>query len=81
MYAQYLAARGTVGDADRDFAVESSGPPQCRVHQFRHVGGADDHHLAAIHQTIHQRQELCHHPLFHIADDLGALGCQRVEFV
>ena len=49
--------------------------------KLRHVGGPDHHHLAPLHQAVHQRQELRHHPLLHVADHLGALGREGVDLV
>ncbi len=70
-----------IRDADGDLPVEAPRPPQSHIHQVGHVGGPDDHHLPALHQAVHQRQELRHHPFLHVPDHHGPLGRQGVNLV
>ena len=72
-----VGARGV----DGDLAVEPARAAQGRVDQVRHVGGADDGDLPARDQAVHQRQELGHHPLLDVADDVGPLRGDRVDLV
>ena len=67
--------------ADRDFTVEAPGAPQGEVDEFRHVGRADDDDFPAAHEAVHQRQELRHDALFHVAHDGGPFRGERVHFV
>ena len=78
---QDLQPRLRVGHADFDFAIESPGTPQRRIENFGNIGGADDDHLAARHETIHQAEQLRHHALFDFAGNFGALGSHRVDLV
>ena len=57
---------------NRDLPVKPAGPPQGRVQRVGKVGGADDNHILPLVQPVHQRQQLGHHPLFHLAHHLLA---------
>ena len=69
------------GHADFDFAIEAPGPPQRRIEHFGNVGGADDDHLAARHEAVHQAEQLRDDALFDLAGHFGALGRDGVDLV
>ena len=51
------------------------------VHQLREVGRADDDHLTALDEPVHEGEELGHHALLDVADDLRALRGEGVDLV
>ena len=78
---QDFAPAVAVGDRDRDLAVKAARPAEGRIECVGDVGGPDHNHVLAFRQAVHQGQQLGHHPFFHIAHDLLALGGDRIQFV
>ena len=64
-----------------DLAVEAAGTAQRGVERVGAVGRADDDHLAARAQAVHQREQLADDALLDLAPDLGALGGDGVDLV
>src|SRR5262249_7836120 len=62
-------------------AVEATGAAQRGIEGIGAGGRADDHYLATCAQAIHQREQLAADALFHLAEDLGALGGNGVDLV
>ena len=70
-----------VGRVQADLAVEAARAAQRGVERVGAVGRADDDHLAARAQAVHQREELADDALLDLAPDLGALGRDGVDLV
>ena len=70
-----------VRHADLDLAIEAARPSQRRIEHLGDVGGADDDHLAARDEAVHQAEQLRDDALLDLADDLGALGRDGVDLV
>mmetsp|Transcript_14255 Transcript_14255/g.35378 ORF Transcript_14255/g.35378 Transcript_14255/m.35378 type:complete len:407 (+) Transcript_14255:1810-3030(+) len=78
---QNLQSPVVVRNTNVELAVESPEAAQRRVDGVGSVCGPDDHHLPAALQTIHQRQQLRYHSLFHFAVGFVSFGRDAVEFV
>ena len=70
-----------IRNADFDFAIEAAGTPKGRVQHLRDVCRTYHDDLAARDKTIHQAQELRHHPLFNFAGNLRAFRSHGVNLV
>src|ERR1700675_955668 len=79
--SQNLQTRLTVGNANLDFAVESTGAAQCGIENLWNVRRANHNDLAACDKPIHQAKQLGDHTLFDFACNLGALGSYGIDFV
>ena len=79
--AQDLDAALHVGRVQADLAVEAAGAAQRGIERVGAVRRADDDHLPARAQAVHQRQELADDALLDLAPDLGALGRDGVDLV
>jgi hypothetical protein len=79
------AGTSTSGPVERDLAVEAPGPQQCRIQDFRTVGGGQQDHTLVGVKAIHLHQQLVQGlllfvvPSFQPADPTCAP--QRVQFV
>ena len=74
--AQDLAAALRVGRVQADLAVEAARTAQRGIERVGAVRRADDDHLAARAQAVHQREELADDALLDLAPDLRALGAR-----
>ncbi len=64
---QYFASTSLAGNADLDFPIEPTAAPQGRVQRVDAVGRANDDHVPAGVEPVHQRQQLADHPALDIA--------------
>ena len=76
-----LLAPDAVRNRDRDLAVEPARPAQGRIEQVGQVGGGDHDQMLPFGQPVHQRQQLRHHPLFHLADHVLAARRNGVDLI
>ena len=78
---QDLLAAVLVGDGDGDFAVEPARPAQGGVEHVGQVGGRQHDHVLPLRQSVHQAEQLRHHPLLHVADHPLAVRGDGVDLV
>ena len=57
-----------VGNGDGDFAVEAARPAQGGIQGVGQVGGRQHDDVLPLREAVHQRQQLRHDALFHVAD-------------
>ncbi len=58
-----------VGNGNGNLAVEAAWAAQGGIESVGKVGGGQDNHVLSLGEAVHQRQQLCDHPLLHVADD------------
>ena len=78
---QDLQPRLRVRHADLDLAIEAARPPQRRIEDLGDVGRADDDHLPARDEAVHQAEQLRDDALLDFADHLRALRRDGVDLV
>src|SRR5438132_244418 len=71
----------TVGDADLDLPVETSGSSKGRIDRLVAVRCADHDDLAATRETVHESEELRDHASLDLARHLFPFRRNRIEFV
>jgi hypothetical protein len=78
---QDFLASVPVGNGNRDFPVEPPRAAQGRVQGVGQVGGRQNDHVFPLRQSVHQRQQLRHHALLHVADHALPPRGDGVDFV
>ena len=48
----------SIWDSNVNLTIESSKPPESRIHTVRAVGGGHDNHMSTLFEPIHERQQL-----------------------
>ncbi len=53
VHLEYLEPAGRIGQANFNFSVESTGPPQGWVDPFRAIGRSNNYDLSSGFETVH----------------------------